>query len=306
MRGMRNWRWLVAALSIVALLGAACGDDAEPTDTGDGAEAQEFDEGSTMAKIQEKGTITIGVKYDVPPFGFENPQSGEIEGFDVDLGTAIADRLGVEPEFIEAISDNRIPFLQDGTVDLILSTMTITTDRDADIDFSNPYFIAHGRTAVYEGSDITGPADLGAGTRTCTALGSTYETTIIPKVAPDTKIEAVDAYSDCVELLQNGAVDAEITDNIILAGQKAQDDKIQLVGEDLTTDPYGIGIPDGDTDMQDFVNDVLAEMFENGEWQAIYDKWVGGVTGEEPEIPNEWGTLEDALENYPCVERCDG
>ena len=291
---------------LVALLGVACGDDAEEPGAGGGAEVQEFEEGSTMGKIQEKGTITIGVKYDVPPFGFENPQSGEIEGFDVDMGNAIADRLGVEAEFVEAISDNRIPFLQDGTVDLILSTMTITTDRDADIDFSNPYFIAHGRIAVYEGSDIAGAEDLGADHRICTALGSTYETTIIPKVAPDSKIEAVDAYSDCVELLQNGAVDAEITDNIILAGQKAQDDKISLVGEDLTTDPYGIGIPDGQTDMQEFVNGVLEEMFGNGEWEAIYDKWVGSVTGEEPEIPSEWGTLEDALENYPCVERCDG
>ena len=306
MRGMRNWRWAVAALSLVALLGAACGDDAETPAGGGETEVEEFGADTTMGKIQEKGEIVIGVKYDVPPFGFENPQSGEIEGFDVDLGRAIADRLGVEPKFIEAISDNRIPFLQDGTADLILSTMTITSDRDADIDFSNPYYIAHGRIAVYEGSEIESSDDFTADHRICTALGSTYETTIIPKIAPDSKIEAVDAYSDCVELLQNGAVDAEVTDDIILAGQKAQDDKISLVGEDLTTDPYGIGIPDGQTDMQDFINDALAEIIESGEWQEIYDAWVGGVTGEEPELPSEWGTLEDALENYPCVERCDG
>ena len=128
---------MLAALSAVALLGVACGGDDEPTDTG-GGETQEFEEGSTMAAIQDEGTITIGVKYDVPPFGFNNPQSGEVEGFDVDLGKLIAEKLGVEAEFIEAISDNRIPFLQDGTADLILSTMTITTDRDADIDFSTP------------------------------------------------------------------------------------------------------------------------------------------------------------------------
>lgn len=306
MRGMRRWRWAVAALSLVALLGAACGDDAVTPSGGGGGEVEKFGADTTMGKVQEKGEIVIGVKYDVPPFGFENPQSGDIEGFDVDLGTAIADRLGVEPKFVEAISDNRIPFLQDGTVDLILSTMTITTDRDADIDYSNPYFIAHGRIAVYEGSDIAGTDDLGADSRICTALGSTYETTIIPKIAPDSKIESVDGYSDCVELLQNGAVDAEITDNIILAGQKAQDDKISLVGEDLTTDPYGIGVPDGDSDMQEFVNSVLDEMLSNGEWEAIYDQWVGRVTGEDPELPNEWGSLEDALKNYPCVERCDG
>ena len=256
-----------------------------------------------MAELQDAGKITIGVKYDVPPFGFKNPQSGEIEGFDVDLGKIIAEELGVEAEFIEAISDNRIPFLQDGTADLILSTMTITTDRDADIDFSNPYYIAHGRIAVYgTDSGIEGPEDL-AGKTVCTVAGSTYETTIVPELAEGIKIQSVDAYSDCVELLQNGAVDAEVTDDIILAGQKANDDEIQLVGDDLTTDPYGIGIPDGQTDMQEFINEILTETFEDGRWQDLYDQWVGGVTGEEADDPAEW-TLEEALENYPCSETC--
>ena len=100
------------------------------------------------------------MKFDVPPFGFKNPQTDAVEGFDVDLGQAIADELGVEANFIEAISDNRIPFLVDGTADLILSTMTITTDRDAEIDFSTPYYIASGRVLVPVDSDITGVEDL--------------------------------------------------------------------------------------------------------------------------------------------------
>ena len=70
-----------------------------------------------MARLQDAGRIRIGVKYDVPPFGFKNPQSGDVEGFDVDLGKFIAGKLGVEAELVEAISDNRIPFIQDGTVD---------------------------------------------------------------------------------------------------------------------------------------------------------------------------------------------
>ena len=288
-------------LALVAMLGAACGED-EPSDTGGDEPQHEFEEGSTMANLVEEGEITIGVKFDVPPFGFNNPQTGEVEGFDVDLGNKIAEHLGVEANFIEAISDNRIPFLQDGTADLILSTMTITTDRDADIDFSNPYYIAHGRILVPEGSEIQSADDL-AGTRVCTATGSTYETTIIPEVAPDARIVAVDTYSDCLERVQNGSVESEITDDIILAGQIAQDDSLTLVGDDLTTDPYGIGIPDGQTDMQEFVNDVLSQLFENGEWQEIYDKWVGNITGEDADDPSEW-TLEEALEEYPCVETC--
>ena len=113
--------------------------------------------GTTPAEIQEAGTITIGVKFDVPPFGLNNPQTGEVEGFDVDLGNYIADRLGVEAEFREATSDNRIPLLVDGTIDLILSTMTITEERDLEIDFSEPYYVANGDVLVPGDSDIAVP-----------------------------------------------------------------------------------------------------------------------------------------------------
>lgn len=75
---------------------------------------QKFPADSALGKIQEKGELTVGVKFDVPPFGFKNPQNDKVEGFDVELGKALAEKLGVEPKFIEAISDNRIPFLQKG------------------------------------------------------------------------------------------------------------------------------------------------------------------------------------------------
>ena len=112
-------RWVLA----LGLLVAACGDDDDEQPAPAASRRRPPRSSSsprtrTMGKIQEAGEIKIGVKYDVPPFGFKNPQNDEIEGFDVDFGKAIADKLGVEPKFIEAISDNRIPFLQDGTVDL--------------------------------------------------------------------------------------------------------------------------------------------------------------------------------------------
>ena len=117
------------------------------------ATVEKFPADSTLGKIQEKGEITIGVKFDVPPFGVKNPQSGEVEGFDVEMGKAVAAKLGVKPKFIEAISDNRIPFLEDGTADLILSTMTINEERVGQIEFSDPYFIARGRVLVPGDSD---------------------------------------------------------------------------------------------------------------------------------------------------------
>ena len=148
-----RWRVMVTALAVaLALAVAGCGDDEEEpagggsttTEESAPAEAEEFPADTTMGKIQEKGEIAIGVKYDVPPFGFKNPQSGDVEGFDVDFGKAVADKLGVEPKLVEAISDNRIPFIQDGTVDLVLSTMTINAERAQEIGFTNPYFIAQG------------------------------------------------------------------------------------------------------------------------------------------------------------------
>ena len=292
-----------------ALLGAACGgggDEEEPEAGGGGEEAvevEEFPEDTTMGKIQAAGEIKVGVKYDVPLFGFKNPQSGEVEGFDVDMAQRVADTLGVELKLVEAISDNRIPFLEKGTVDLVFSTMTITTDRDAEIDFSRPYYIAHGRILVPGDSDVQDISDLGADSTVCTALGSTYETTVLPKQAPDAKVVTPDSYSECFTQVQGGQADALITDDVILAGFLQQDDTMQIVGEDLTTDPYGAGVKDKDTEFAEFVSGVIEDTFADGTWMELYDKWIGSYTGQEAEDPEPF-TLEDAYEIYPCSETC--
>src|ERR671915_781782 len=294
---MKTTRWALILVLVLGLFVAACGDEEEePAEGGGGAEpaaeVEQFPEDTTMGKIQAAGEIKIGVKYDVPPFGFKNPQTDEIEGFDVDLGKAIAEKLGVEPNFIEAISDNRIPFLQDGTVDLVLSTMTINAERDMEIEFSEPYYIATGRILVPSDSDIAGVEDL-AGTTVCTALGSTYEETL-KEQAPDAELRLVDSYSECLELIQNGAVDAVSTDDVILTGMIIQDDTLHMVGDELTTEPYGAGIKKGETEMVELVNRVFEEMKQDGRWQEIYDKWVGQYVEEQQEPPTM--TLQEAVE----------
>src|ERR1044072_662607 len=240
--------WLAAlVLAFGAMAVTACGDDetdtaADKAKTAASNAVTTAAAGTTMKKIQDKGEIAIGVKYDVPPFGFKDTSS-KIQGFDVDLGQAVADALGVKAKFIEAISDNRIPFLKDGTANLILSTMTINTERDQENDFSTPYFVAHGRILVPgDNEDIKGIEDL-AGKNVCTVLGSTYEETLKTR-APKATLRLVDTYSECLELIQNGAVDAVSTDDVILTGMIRQDDTLKLVGEDLTHEPYASGITD--------------------------------------------------------------
>jgi len=290
-----RWRGLTALLLATGILTAAgCGDDDEPAAGGATREARTFEAGTTMKKLQDEGEITIGVKFDVPPFGAKNPTSGDVEGFDVDLAKAIANALGAKPKYIEALSDNRIAFLKDGTADLILSTMTITAERDEEIDFSEPYFVAKGRILVKKSDDsIKGVDDL-AGKSVCTALGSTYEDTL-KKQAPKAKLRLVDSYSECLELIQNGGVDAVSTDDVILTGMIIQDDSLKLVsGDELTTEPYGAGIKQGDDEFKAFVDEVLAEYKSDGPWAAAYEKWVGQYTGEEQDPPAM--TLQEALD----------
>src|SRR5918992_3346004 len=289
----RTRPWLVLAmlaLVLGALVVAGCGDDDDDEAGQPAGEVEKFPADTTMGKIQERGEIRIGVKFDVPPFGFKNPQSNQVEGFDVDMGKFIAQKLGVEPKFIEAISDNRIPFLERGTVDLILSTMTINAERDKEIYFSEPYYIAEGRILVPKGSDIKGIDDL-AGKDVCTALGSTYEETLREQ-APKADLRLVDSYSECLELVQNKAVDAVSTDDVILTGMIIQDDSLQLVeGEELTTEPYGAGIKEGDAELKQVVDEVIAEWKQDGGWAETYEKWVGQYTDEPQDPPTM--TLEE-------------
>jgi glutamate transport system substrate-binding protein len=285
---------LLAVLALAAVAAAGCGgDDDEGSQPAEKTSApkQDFPAGSTMKRLQDKGEIVIGFKYDVPPFGFKNPQSGAIEGFDVDLGKAVAEKLGVKLKPVEAISDNRIPFLKRGTVDLILSTMTINEERNQEIDFSAPYYIAHAKILVKKDSGLKGIEDL-ANKKVCTALGST-NAEITKREQPKADLKLVDSYSECFEQIQNGSIDAISTDDVILTGMLIQDDSLEIVGEDLSTEPYGAGIKEGDKQLQDFVSDVIAEYKSDGRWAKAYEKWLGRYTGRKQDPPTM--TLEEAL-----------
>ena len=124
-------------------------------------------------------------------------------------------------------------------------------------------------------------------------MGSTYEANL-KKQAPEAKLKLVDSYCECLELVQNGAVDAVSTDDVILTGMIIQDDTLKLVGDQLTQEPYGAGIKKGETEMVDFVNGVFQELKDNGTWAKLHQDWIGKYTGETAEPPTI--TVAEAVE----------
>jgi len=274
---------LATAAALTLALAACGGDDDAATEPEDDAQ---FKAGTTMAKIADKGSITIGTKFDQPLFGLRGP-SGEPEGFDVEIGKLIAAKLGIADDkikWVESVSANREPFIQDGKVDIVVATYTINDERKAIVDFAGPYFIAGQTILVKEANtDINGPDDL-AGKTVCSVEGSTPAANIEENY-PDVKLELTDAYSNCLEPLRNDQVDAITTDNVILAGFVDQNEgEFKLAGEPFTEEPYGIGLKKDDKAFRTFINDVLEESFEDGSWAKAWEDTAGEVL-ETPEPP---------------------
>jgi glutamate transport system substrate-binding protein len=288
----KGYRKLLAMGVGLALLTAACGDDDdtssdEPTVEDDATDAT-FEAGSTMARIQEAGSIKVGVKYDQPGFGLQNPTTSEVEGFDVEIAKLIVEAIGpdVEIEWVESVSRNREPFIQDGTVDMVVATYTINDARKQVIDFAGPYFVARQDIMVMaDNEDITSVDDLN-GKNVCTVTGSTSATNVAA-AAPQANVTLLDTYSQCADAMSDGRVEAVTTDNTILAGLvQSSDGAYKLVDAPFSDEPYGIGIAKDDEAFRDFINDRLEEIYESGEWADAFEATLGELGLDTPEPPD--------------------
>ena len=288
---------VATALALSVSLAACGGGDDEAEDVASPApseETAEFPEGSTMAMLAEAGKITVGTKFDQPLFGLKG-LSGKPEGFDVEVAKIIAAKLGIPEdgiEFVETVSANREPFLQQGQVDMVVATYTINDKRDMVIDFAGPYFLAGQDILVKEGNPegIQGPDDL-AGKTVCSVAGSTPAEKIRTDY-PEARLVEFDAYTKCRDALRDGTdgIVAVTTDNVILSGYVDQSPgEFELVGETFTEEPYGIGIPEGQEPFCEFINETLQEAFENGTLQEAFDRTAGEVIEQELELPDPRG-----------------
>ncbi|HWV27072.1 MAG TPA: glutamate ABC transporter substrate-binding protein [Aeromicrobium sp.] len=270
---MKTRRIAAAAISAAVVLGlAACGG----SDDGDGNGGG--DSGGDSVKI--------GIKFDQPGLGLKEGSS--YSGFDVDVATYVAEKLGYDAddiEWVQSPSAQRETMIETGQVDFIVATYSITDTRKEKVDFAGPYFIAGQDLLVRaDDSSITSVDDL-SGKKLCSVTGSTSAQNVKDKV-PGVNLQEFKTYSECLPALVGNAIDAVTTDDTILAGyasQAAYKGKLKVVGQPFSVENYGIGLKKGDTELCTKITDAITAMIEDGSW----DKFVAANFGESGFQPGE-------------------
>lgn len=233
---------------------------------------------STMAEIQARGKLIVGVDQNTYQFGYRNPFTGAVEGFDIDMAKEVAKAIfGTDTGKLQLkvlTSAQRVPAVADGDVDLVVQTMTINCERRRDVEFSSVYYMAGQKVLVKNDSGIEGIQSLG-GKKVCAANGSTSIARVVNyDINPKPVGVGVDSWTDCLVMLQQNQVDAVSTDDTILAGLRAQDPFTSVVGNPLAAEPYGMAMSKNAPDFTRFVNGVLEELRSSGRWVEIYDRWL--------------------------------
>lgn len=288
---MRLNRLKVAAAAVlVASTLAACGDAGSDDDKGIDVDvnkdaASQFDEGTRMRELADDGKIKIGVKFDQPGIGFKGATDDTPVGFDPEIGKVLAASLGIAPEdidWVETISANREAFLQKGEVDLVIASYSITDDRRKVVGQAGPYYVTGQQLLVKSDSKIESLDDV-KGTEVCSVTGSTSLANIEKEGATP---RGFDTYSECVEQVLNGTVDAMTTDGAILLGYAAEHpDELKVVVDPFSEERYGVGYSIDHPEMCQWIVDTITKAQEDGDWAKAFEVTLGKSGVETPEPP---------------------
>lgn len=229
-----------------------------------------------VPELVDRGRIVVGVDQAQHLLSFRNPINGDLEGFEVELAREIAqDILGntseVEFRFVDA--DDRAQALDQGRVDMVIRTMTISRERQSQVSFSTPYLESQLRMLVPRGSRVQSLDTLGHGTL-CVVKGSTA-VDVARLQAPDSTLLMTDSWADCLLALQQFHADAVLADDVILSGMSAQDASAEIVSVPLESQQYGVAVQQGNDDLVRQVNSTLERIRRDGTWWRIYNEWFG-------------------------------
>ncbi|MEV4557464.1 glutamate ABC transporter substrate-binding protein [Kitasatospora sp. NPDC049285] len=244
------------------------------------------DVGAKIRKIRERGVLVVGVDQSAYHWGFRNPQTGRIEGFDIDLAHAIAKSVLGDPSkvLLKTISTaHRIDAVKNGEVDVITRAMTITCDRKKDVAFSTPYFRTSQRVVAPKSAHVKSVDEALKGKRVCAALNSSSDAELKANPRGAAQVRLVDNQLDCLVLMQLGEIDSTLSDSSLAAAQVAQDPQVELAGEPFQPAYMGVAMNQADTDLIAWVNQVLVDWRSGGGWRASYDTWLKDSMGASPD-----------------------
>ena len=225
-----------------------------------------------LQTVKNRGEVSFAMSGQYPPFNFVD-QNNQLSGFDVEICSAIASRVGVEAKPLSTAWDGIIAGLLTNRFDLICGSMAITEERLNSIDFSDPYYRSGAQLFVKKGSSLTSTDDLD-NKKIGVTLGTTYEEWVRNNL-PGVDVRTYKGVPDMLLEVMNGRIDGFITDRIV--GSMAIDERnapIQMAGSLLYEERMGIALRQGNPQLKEAINTALAQMKEDGTYRDISMKWL--------------------------------
>jgi glutamate transport system substrate-binding protein len=243
--------------------------------------------GSWMAQIKKRGYLRVGGTDSGALFSQRNPATGQLDGFDAGLSQMLAKYIIGKPTTKLSLTtvDTRETMLQNGTVDSVFATYTITPQRAQKVNFAGPYYESGDAILVKSGNKaITKVSDLNG--KTVATEGNSTAALDIKKYAPKAKVLLFQEDGECVAAVKQGRADAYVLDQAILLGDAVNDSDLKVVGKPFTQEPYGIGLPKNDPAAKTFVDAWLKKIYADGEWAKLWKATIGTkIAGSPPAVP---------------------
>lgn len=271
MRGTRLWLLIgIVALLASGFVAAGCGDDDEGDETAAGGSASS---GEDLGLISE-GTLAVGTDTPYPPFEIGQPPN--ISGYDIDVMNAIAEQLGLTPEYTDTGFGTIFRDTANGQFDTAAAASTITKGRENAVDFTDPYYEAQQALLVPEDSDIASVDDLGGA-----IVGAQDGTTGETYANDETDAAEVRGFPEgpnAISALVTGQVDAVIIDQPVAVDAVEKQGGVEIVEEIPTNELYGFAVaPDNDA-LREAMNEALATIKEDGTLDDLYAQYFAGAT----------------------------
>lgn len=235
--------------------------------------------------IRSRGVVRIGVSLGGEPIGFRDAQNNPV-GYDVDVATRLAEKLGVPVEFTDVSGDARISMLVSGQIDVAIANTSATLERAKVVNFSIPYNRAGLRVIVQKDSGIKELKDL-AGKKVVVGRGTTGETFLKTSV-PDAQLVYVDQFApDGVLQLQQKRVDAAIEDSSLLDYLATKNPTLVTLAGLYSNDPIGMAVAKGDPEFVRWLDMFVSDYIQSGAYEANYKKWWGAEANP-PALNPQW------------------